>query len=95
MKLKRPILSQPQPSFAQYFGNAEENLSQYFSMFQAFHMEVDDTLEEETNGVAWMVVGHGQEHGHTRILTGVRKTKNILTQIKDTLTTDSPPYRAS
>jgi hypothetical protein len=91
MKLKKPDLSKSQPSLAEYFGNAKENLDLYCSAFQTLYSEVDDSLEEETDEVASMVPGHGQEHGHTSILSGVRKPKKNLMQIKATLTADHPP----
>jgi hypothetical protein len=72
MKLKRPDLSQLQPLLPEYFRNVKENLSQYCSTFQPLHPEVDDPVEEETDEVALMVAGHGQEHDRMRILSGVR-----------------------
>jgi hypothetical protein len=74
-----------------YFGNAKENLDLYCSVFQTLHPEVDDLLEEETDEVESMVAGHGQEHCHMRNLSGVRKPKKTLTQIKATLTADHHP----
>jgi hypothetical protein len=60
-------------------------------MFQAFHLEVDDPLDEETDEGALMVAGHGQEHDRTRILSGVIKPTRTLTRIKAILTADHPP----
>ena len=91
MKQKTPDLSQPQPSLPEYFGTAEEDMSLYCSTFQGLHPEVDDPIQEETDEVALMLAGCGQEHGRTRLLSGVYKSKKTLTQIKATLTADSPP----
>lgn len=93
MMLKMPNLSQPQPSLLEYFGTAEEDLGQYCSTFQGFHMEVDDPIQEETDEVALMVVGRDAKHGRTKILSGVTKPKKTLTQIKATLTADNPLSR--
>jgi hypothetical protein len=68
-------------------------LDKYCDTFTGFHPEVDDPLEEETDEVALMVAGNGQEHGHMRILSAVMKPTRTLTQIKATLTADHPLLR--
>jgi hypothetical protein len=90
IKLKEPDLSQSQPSLPEYFGNAEKELASYCSTIQAFHPEVDDPIQAETDEVALMVAGCGTEHGRLKILSGVIKPKKTLTQIKATLTVGDP-----
>jgi hypothetical protein len=58
---------------------------------KAFHPEVDDPVQEDTDVVALMVEGLSVEHGRTKILSGVIKRPKTLTQIKSTLTAGDPP----
>ena len=57
MKQKNPDLTQPQPSFPEYFGNAEENTRLYYLALTSLRPEVEDSLEVETDERAMMVAG--------------------------------------
>lgn len=92
MRMKRPDLSQPQPSLPEYFGTAKEDKDNYCTAFLDYNPEVDDPMRQETDVRALVVGGHGRENGRFRCLNQVtpRTPELSLTRIKATLTADGP-----
>ena len=93
MKMKKPDLSEPQPSLPTYYNNADENISNYVESFRGLNPEVDDPLEHDTDERALVLAGHGWEHGRLTCLTAVtpRTPELGLVRVKATLTADDPP----
>jgi len=92
MRQKKPDLSQPQPSPAEYYGTAEKDGANYISAFSGFNPEVEDPRSADTDERALVVSGHGRQHGRLRVLDRVtpRTPALSLTRINATLTADDP-----
>ena len=93
MKMKKIDLSEPQPSFPEYYGTDEEDIDRYVESFKGLNPEVDRPLEHDTDERAMVLAGHGWEHGRLPCLSAVipRTPELGLTRIKATLTADDPP----
>ena len=91
MKVKKPNLTKPQPQLPEYYGSSEEDLRNYCQTFQAFHPEVEDPLEEETDETSLVLSGHGLQHGRLRVLHKKVKPTSSFMRIKATLPADGPP----
>lgn len=93
MRLRKPDLSEPQPSRPVFFGTAEEDITSYCTMVQARHPHVDDPLNMETDEESLLLSGHGLEHGRLKCLN--KKVKPTLTtsftRLKATHPADAPP----
>ena len=90
--MKKPDLSEPQPSLPGFYGTTEVDGPVYLEVFSAFHPEVEDPRYEETDVRALVVAGRGREHGRLKVLDRVtpRTPALSLTRIKATLTADDP-----
>ena len=93
MRLKKPNLSEPQPSLPVFFGTAQEDLQAYCTMVKARHPHVDDPLHAETDEESLLLSGHGLQHGRLTILN--KKVKPTLTtsftRLKATHSTATAP----
>ena len=97
MKMKKVDLTEPQPSFPKFFGNAKEHIASYVQTFQGINPEVENPLREETDPRAVVMAGHGWEHGRPVCLSSILPhTPELgLTRVKATLTADDPPIQPS
>ena len=93
MRMKKPNLSEPQPSLPMYFGTAQEDIQNYCDMVKSRHPEVDDPKNVETDEESLVLSGHGLQHGRLKVLN--KKVKHTLTtsftRLKASLTGDSLP----
>ena len=92
MKMKKPDLSEPQPSLPTFYNNADQSIKAYKEVFTGLNPEVDDPLEHDTDHRALILAGHGWEHGRSLCLNAVTPhTPDLgLVRIKATLTADDP-----
>ena len=86
MRLRKPDLSQPQPSLKEYFGNAQQDLQEYSTMVKSRHPHVDDPIHAETDEESLVLSSHGLQHGRLKILNK---------KVKPTLSTSFTRLRAT
>ena len=92
MRMKRPDLSQPQPSLPVFFGNSAESRQAYIDMVRARHPEVDDPMDLEIDQESLLLSSHGLEHGRTQYFNvAVRDSlSTTYTRVKATAAPDIP-----
>ncbi|XP_071683443.1 uncharacterized protein [Lolium perenne] len=93
MRLKKPDLSQPQPSLPEYFGTYAEDVENYCEMVRHRHPEVDDPMSAEVDEESLVLSSGGLPHGRLAMLNkAVKHTlTTTFTRLKAGLTKDSPP----
>lgn len=93
MRMKKPDLSEPQPSLPVYFGTAQEDIQGYCDTVKSRHPEVDDPINAETDEESLVLSGHGLKHGRLKVLnTKVKHTLTTsFTRLKASLSKDSRP----
>ncbi|KAK1621138.1 hypothetical protein QYE76_026655 [Lolium multiflorum] len=93
MRLKKPDLSQPQPSLPEYFGTYAEDVENYCAMVRHRHPEVDDPMSAEVDEESLVLSSGGLPHGRLAMLNkAVKHTlTTTFTRLKAGLTKDSPP----
>nr|XP_051177134.1 uncharacterized protein LOC127291851 [Lolium perenne] len=93
MRLKKPDLSQPQPSLPEYFGTYAEDVENYCEMVRHRHPEVDDPMSAEVDEESLVLSSGGLSHGRLAMLNkAVKHTlTTTFTRLKAGLTKDSPP----
>ncbi|KAK1684049.1 hypothetical protein QYE76_044897 [Lolium multiflorum] len=92
MQLKKPDLSQPQPSLPEYFGTYAEDAENYCAMVRHRHPEVDDPMSAEVDEESLVLSSGGLPHGRLAMMNKAVKHKltTTFTRLKAGLTKDSP-----
>ena len=92
MRMKKPDLGEPQPSFPVYFGNAQEDMKNYCDMVQARHPEVEDPLNVETDEESLLLSSRWLGHGHLNFMNAAVKhsLSTTYTCVKAVNTSDTP-----
>ena len=92
MRMKKPDLTQPQPNWPQYFGNAKEGIDDYCDMVKARHPEVEDPLAVETDEESLLLSSRGLGHGRLNFMNAAVKhsLSTTYTRVKAVNTSDTP-----
>ena len=96
MRMKKPDLTQPQPNWPEYFGNAKEGIVDYCNMVKARHPEVSGPLDVDTDE-SLLLSSHGLGHGRLNFMNAAVKhsLSTTYTRVKAVNTSDIPlpPHR--